>query len=320
MSDWLLQERGLSNPRSAGVSPACGIAGETPALRRSSEPLGRWRVRNDLGAKLFLIVLAAILLAPGSGQFARGEDDWDAEGPVPNARAVAREGLQFNAEVNVNSWVCGTVNLTQAQQKTETLLKLRVSSLERAGGLSKADAEKLRLAGQNDVASFFRRLDALKQECRGLNVNDRKFQEMWQKIEPLRTQFNGGLFNDTSLFSKVLHGMMRRDPSAPYRKEEEQRRRFCYRATIEVAVTVFENGVPLTDAQRQKFLKVLCDELPPPKSVGRQAEYVVFCQASKLDEAKLKPIFDAAQWRALSNLLRMAKGMEQGLKSNGYIP
>ena len=100
------------------------------------------------------------------------------------------------------------------------MLTLRLDSIERAGGLSKAQIEKLRLAGRGDVARFFRKVDAIKEECKGLNFNDRKFQEIWQKIQPLQAEFNAGLFDEKSLFQKVLQGMSRSDSSAPYQEQE----------------------------------------------------------------------------------------------------
>jgi hypothetical protein len=278
-------------------------------------------VRTDRRTRTALIALAiAVLLELPWGRCLRGEDDWDAEGRGPDARAAAQQRGQFDVEANITSWICGSPSRTTAERKAESLLTLRVGSLERAGGLSKAQLEMLRLAARNDLACFFRKMDALKQECRGMNVNDEKFQRIWPKVDPLRAQFNAGLLDETSLFQKVLQGMSRRDPSAPWHEEERQRRRFRYRATIEVAVAMFEAGVPLTDVQRQKFLKVLFDELEPPKSIGRRAEYVVFYQASKLDEGKLRPIFDDAQWRALDQVFRSAQGMEQNLKTQGFVP
>jgi hypothetical protein len=268
-----------------------------------------------------MIALAlAVLFALPRGRFLRGEDDWDAEDRTPDARAAAMQRGQFDAEANISAWICGSTSRATAERKAESLLTLRVHSLERAGGLSKTQLETLQLAARNDMACFFRKMDALKQECRGMNVNDQRFQQIWQKVDPLRTQFNAGLLDETSLFHKLLQGMSRRDPSAPYQEEERQRRQFRYRATIEVAVTMFEAGVPLTDVQRQKFLQVLFDELKPPKSIGRRAEYVVFYQASKLEEGKLRPIFDDAQWRALGQVFRNAKGMEQNLKTQGFVP
>ena len=43
-------------------------------------------------------------------------------------------------------------------------------------------------------------------------------------------------------------------------------------------------------------------------------------QAGTLEEEKLKPIFDNAQWRAIKQLLAQGKAMEAHLKSNGFVP
>jgi hypothetical protein len=276
-------------------------------------------MKFDRRTSLTSTVLAiAILLAPPSERLVRGEDDWDADGRAPDARAEARQ-QQFNVEANIICWIYGNSSQTAAEKKVESLLTLRIRSLERAGGLSKAQIEKLRLAGNNDMAGFFRKVEAVKRECHGLTFNDQRFQQVWPKISSLGSQFNAGMFGDKSLFDKVLQRMSRDDVSAPYQEEERQRRRFRYRAMVELAVTIFESGVPLTDVQRQKFLKMLVDDIEPPKSLGGRTEYAVFFQAGKLDESKLKSIFDDAQWQALSSLLRTAKAMESQLKIQGFV-
>jgi hypothetical protein len=274
-------------------------------------------MRTDSKTKLALLVmtLATLLVPP-----ARGEDDWDADSGSPAVRDAAMQRGGFDVEMNVNCWVCGNTDIAGAKRRTESMLNMRIVSLERTARLSKEQVEKLRLAGRYDVTSFFRKLDAIKEEFRGVGVNDVKFQQVWTRVQPLQAQFNVGMFDETSLFNKVLQGMLRRNPSADYEKEELQRRQFHYRATIELAVTMFESSVPLTVVQREKFVKVLLQETKPPKSIGNQPMYAVIYQASKLDENKLKPIFDDAQWHKLSNALRSARGFEQMLKSQGFVP
>jgi hypothetical protein len=226
----------------------------------------------------------------------------------------------MDMEANLTQQACGSQNQAQAEKKVESLLMLRVGSLERAGGLSKEQTEKLRLAGREDAQRFFRELDDLRQQCRGMTGMEPKFQELWPKISELQSRFNGGLFSDGSLFQKVLRGLARDNPTAPFLKEEERRRQARFRAMIQVTVMQFENGVSLTDLQRQKFLKLLFDELKPPHRLGRQAEYAVFFQMTNIDEAKLKSIFDDKQWRALSMWLRNAKARESHLKTQGFVP
>ena len=277
-------------------------------------------MRTDSKTKLALLVLAlATLLAPPP---ARGEDDWDADSEPPAVRDAAMRRGGFDLEMNVNCWICGNSDIAGAKRRAESMLNTRITSLQRAAGLSKEQAEKLRLAGRYDVTGFFRKLDAIKSEFRGveINNNNQRFQEVWTKVQPLQAQFNAGMFNESSLFNKVLQGMLRRNPSPAYENEESQRRQFQYRATIEVAVTMFESSMPLTGAQREKFVKVLLDETKPPKSIGGQPMYVVIYQASKLDEKKLKPIFDDAQWRSLSNALRNYRVFGQIIKSQGFVP
>ncbi len=269
--------------------------------------------------RLACIAVALALITSFSLQPARGEDDWDAQGRprevTPDMQRAA------NMEINVIQQICGGLDQAQAKKKVESQLAMRVGALERAGGLSKKQAEILRVAGNEDAQRFLRELDDFRQKYRGLNWNDRKFQEeVYPKMLELQSRFNGGLFADGSLFQKVLRGLARDEPAAPYMKEELDRRQSRFHAMIEMTVVRFENGVSMTESQRQKFLKLLFDELKPPHNFGRRTEYVVFYQMSKIDEAKIRPIFDDAQWRTLSMWLRNAKEMERQLKKQGFVP
>jgi hypothetical protein len=275
---------------------------------------------NPRRSLALIVLVGAFCLAVSQAWLASGQDDWDAEGRAPPAGAAVARAGRIDVEVNMNHWICGEANIDHARRKIDSILTLRLDSIERAGGLSKTQIEKLRLAGCNDVSRFFRKVDAIKEECKGIDFNDQKFQQMWPKISALQVEYNAGLFGEKSLFQKVVKGMAHSDSSAPYQVQEQERRTFRHRATIELVVTMFEIGVPLTEVQRQRFIELLFAELKPPKSWGSQEQYVVFYQVSKLDEAKLRPIFDDAQWRALNEVLLRAKGMEAHLKSQGFIP
>jgi hypothetical protein len=264
----------------------------------------------------WIVLAGALLLAPARP--AAAQDDWDAADRAAVAGPVRQP--QFNVEMNLNQWIFRNANVAQARDRIDSLLTLRLDCLERGGGLSKAQIEKLQWAGRADVMRFFRDVDALKEECKGLNFNDQRFQQIWPKVNALQGRLSTGLFDDNSLFHKVLEGMSRSGTSPPFQQQERQRRKFRQRAAIELALTTFEMGVPLTDIQRQKFLKLLVEELEPPKRFGGMDQYVVFYQASKLDEQKLRPIFDDAQWRAVNEMFRRARGMEVHLRTQGFIP
>jgi hypothetical protein len=276
-------------------------------------------MRSDRTTDLARIMLVgAFLLAMPSAQFARGQDDWGAEDRAAAAPAMQRNN--FDAEQYLNSIFYRNTSGNGGRESLDSVLKLRLDSLERAGGLSKAQIEKLQLAGRADITRFVGKVDALKEECRGMDVNNQNFQNIWPKISALQTELNSGLLNNKSLYSKALEKMSRADPSAPFVKPERERRKFRHRAALEMAVSTLEFGVPLTDVQRRKFIDLLVKETEPPKRYGDQDIYVVFYQASKLDAGKLKPIFDDAQWQALREMFDRAKSMEAHLRSQGYIP
>ncbi len=64
---------------------------------------------------------------------------------------------------------------------------------------------------------------------------------------------------------------------------------------------------------------MLVTETPPPPVFGRADYTYLMFQAAKLPEAKVKPIFDAAQWRLLSRQFNNAQMMEQWLRQNQLI-
>jgi hypothetical protein len=81
-----------------------------------------------------------------------------------------------------------------------------------------------------------------------------------------------------------------------------------------------ENSISLRADQRQRLLKLLLDETEPPKKFGQYDFYVVLLQAGRLGEAKLRPIFDDAQWQSLKKVLDQYRGLEMFLKQQGYLP
>ena len=79
-------------------------------------------------------------------------------------------------------------------------------------------------------------------------------------------------------------------------------------------------GLGLTDLQRKQFVELLVNEARPPRKFGPGDYWYLLLQTGRVPEAKLKPIFDAPQWRLLSRQFVQARGMEQWLKTNGVLP
>jgi hypothetical protein len=93
-----------------------------------------------------------------------------------------------------------------------------------------------------------------------------------------------------------------------------------HRATVEWFVVHVDKALGLTDSQRQQLIELLVALVPPPQKFGQGDYWYLMLQSARVPEEKIKPIFDAPQWRLLSRQFAQAKGMEQWLKQNGVIP
>ena len=172
-----------------------------------------------------------------------------------------------------------------------------------------------------NVRAFLREAEQIRQKYEEAKHDQRKVNEIVHAIQPIQRKIQKGMvFDDDSLLRKTLKNTLTGEQSDKYEQQQVQRRRFAYEAKIEYALVTLESGVPLREQQRKQFVKLLLEETEPPKSFGRQPHYEVFFLASTIDEEKLKPIFDDAQWQAIKRLLIQAHAMDSNLKRNGFFP
>jgi Zn-dependent oligopeptidase len=268
--------------------------------------------------RLLLVAAVAGIIAVGSALW--GQDDWDAEEQVLAQPGVLHQRAAFEVpEETFDQWAFGGKTTAHVTKRLDSLLTLQMESIERACELSTDQKKKLQLAGRGDVKRYFGSVEEVRKKFREVRRDQHKINQIWQDIQPLQTRFNSGLFDESSLFHKVLKRTLDPDQSAQYEQQQRERRKFRYEARIQLAVTMMEKGVPLRDEQRKKFVKLLAEDAEPPAKFGQHDYYVVLYHAAKLPEEKLKPIFDDAQWRALTQMFAQAKGMEAHLKRNGFI-
>jgi hypothetical protein len=197
---------------------------------------------------------------------------------------------------------------------------MHIEALDRACQLSEAQKKKLHLAGQGDIERFFDRYELVKQKFQALNNDQQKLQQIWQDINPLQTTLQAGLFHDDSLVYKLLRNTLTGEQRARYEAFDRERRAFHHRASIELAITMLEQGTPLRDAQRQQLIALLTNQTKPPRKFGQYEYYAIMFQLGRVPEEKLKPLFDPAQWNVVSRYLAQCKGMEPMLRQSGQLP
>ena len=218
----------------------------------------------------------------------------------------------------MDQWVFGRYGGSGgARNKLDSSLLLRIQDLERTCGITEAQKKKLRLAGRGDIKRFFDKVEELK----------RKFQQgqndpnanIWQEIQPLQVELNTGLFGDDSLYAKTIRRTLNHEQAARFESLSHERTSFRFRATVDWFVVHLDKGLGLTDDQRQRFVELLVNEARPPRRFGPGDYWYLLLQTARVPEAKLKPIFDAPQWRLLCRQFAQARAMEQWLKTNGVL-
>jgi hypothetical protein len=211
-------------------------------------------------------------------------------------------------------------NAKQARKQIETKLKLQLDELNRVCGLNDAQTHKLKLAGSSDIKRFFDEVSEVRKKVTLGMLNQNQWNQIWQDIQPIRTRQTKGLFGETSFYSKAVRKTLTDDQMARYDIVVNERRRFRYRASIEVAMTNLESAAPLRHSQHEAIVKLLLDETQPPPTFGEYDNYLIMHQLAKLSETRLKPLLDEPQWKQMEAQFNQARGMEQFLIQNGLLP
>jgi hypothetical protein len=239
--------------------------------------------------------------------------------PVPLAAVAVQRAMP---EAQFDQWVFQQdQNAAGARKRLEAFLTLQVEEIDRACGLTDAQKQKVQLTGRGDIARFFSRYEELRQKFLRLNPDQERFmQEMWQEIRPLQMTLQTGLFQDDSLLFKSLHHTLTPEQLPRYEAVARERRQLYHRANVELAVAMIEQTMPLRDAQRRGLIDLLVKETRPARKSGIYDFYVAVLQLGRMPEEKLKPLFDAAQWKAVRRLVEQYRGVEPFLRQNGLMP
>lgn len=260
-------------------------------------------------------VCAMVIFAVGSVGFAQDEDDEPAA--VPQAQ-IANFEIQEN---QFDSWIFQNLQtVAQARKRLEQMLTLQMDDVDRACQLTEAQKKKLQLAGRGDMLQFFEKVEVVRKKFLLVRKDQQKFNQIWQDISPLQVQFQAGLFGDDSFYHKTLRNMLKGEQLSKFTQIDGERRKFQYRAKVELVVAMLENALPLRDEQRQKLITLIVEETKPPRRFGQQDYYLVMWNISKIPEKALKPLFTDQEWKILNQQFQQVRGLEQWLKQSGMLP
>lgn len=262
------------------------------------------------------VALVGLCLLGGSLAAANAQNEDDEPMELPQV-PIQNWEIQEN---QFDGWIFQNLQtVAAARAKLNQMLTLKIDDVDRACQLTETQRKKLFLAGRGDVLAFLDQVEVVRKKFLLVRKDQQKFNEIWQDISPLQMRFQAGLYGDDSLYQKTLRNMLKGEQLSKFSAIDDERRKFQYRAKVELVVAMLENALPMRDEQRQKLITLILDETKPPRSYGQQDYYVVMWNISKVPEAKLKPMFDEAEWKIMNQQFQQVRGLEQWLKQSGVI-
>jgi hypothetical protein len=209
----------------------------------------------------------------------------------------------------------------ETRRRLDSRLKSRVEQIDRACALSKEQRNKLLVAGRGDIKRSLARLDELKNQFAAAPDDGRKQREILAEIASFSlSTTDKDIFGANSLFSKILKNTLTPAQLAAQQKAKKDAGVAQHRTTVGWVVRSVDTWLQLRPEQHQKLEDLLIAETRPPQKWGEYDYYGVMCQAAKLSEKKLKPIFDDEQWVQIRKQLDEALRIEKTLRIEGFLP
>lgn len=265
---------------------------------------GLHRVRS----RAILAATMVAVMAMGSISSAQEGEEGEAEKPPARGPRDAR-GEQWTSQMRLKT-----------RARLETRLAMEIEHIERTCRITGEQKKKLELAGLGDLKRSLDRIDTAGKNLNAARGDEKERQMLVQEIETVRRQILAELPGQGPMFAKTLPRVLNDDQMATYREGLRASRTLRHRACVDITVEVFDITAGCSDVQRQRLTELLLRETRLP-SKQCDEDVVVLAQAVRLPEAKLRPIFDAAQWRALSPMIgEMVAQSKEELDSAEFGP
>jgi hypothetical protein len=267
---------------------------------------------NDKRLALIAVVLA---LAP----FARISLAQEVNAPGPHDRVV-QQGAWTDEQLDdwVDQIVSGINDRdTPEQGRLDERLTLKLDWIQASCGITGEQKKKLQLAGRRDIKRFLDELREMKRQFRRIKEDPIQFAKMQQRLAEIQTSSAADLFGEASFLSKTLRPTLSDAQNAAYLRAIEESRAFAHRAAVEQAVQFCDLAIGLNNDQRRRLTELFVNEtrrIKRNESSEISLQFMMVLQTAKLSRAKLKAIFDAAQWKVMIALL---KQLETGVNAVG---
>lgn len=192
-----------------------------------------------------------------------------------------------------------------------------VRFVDAVASLNEGQKKKLKVAADTDVRRFFREVDSVREDLKKQGIDQHNINEAWQIIMPLQTKIQQGVFNQGSLFDRVIQSTLTNRQETAFRDEVQRRRERRWDVlTRSNLVAIEQASMPLTREQREKLLKILLTIELPTKLDKQMDVYAGYLRLLLVEErdVELKEFLTAKQMKVIEKYRDRYRGWERMLE------
>jgi hypothetical protein len=214
----------------------------------------------------------------------------------------------------------GEQNRATIRARLQTALKSRLQKLERLPNLTEAQKKKLELAGRSAINKH---IDQLEDDLRKLGQPDQERatrQKLLREFRERNRMSPDEIFGEGSFYAKVLKRTLTPDQIAWFDAADRVEAARRHESIIEWVLGTWDQSLKLRSNERERLGRFLREHTRPPRKTGEYDYYGILLQLARLPEGTLKSLFNDEQWSRLTPQIAAAKGLEDKLKEDGYLP
>lgn len=220
------------------------------------------------------------------------------------------------SEQQIVHWVFGNIGSeSQARKALDDQAELRIDAIQQGVELNPGQLATLQLAAEGDKQRFFAEYQLLRAEIPLGSIPQAKWQQVWQKVQPLRQRYEAGILGRSSLLAKTVKSVLSEEQWAAYQSLEQERLRRNYLALVKATIASIESKCPLTIDQREQLTTLIMDRSKSMEFTGQRyyQMYFVLAQMSQIPEEEIKPIFQEKEWGVIN------RARQQGVQMLGIL-
>lgn len=210
-------------------------------------------------------------------------------------------------------------SLSEGLRSLEAEFDRVLRGVKSSAELSSLEEEQLKLAGKGDIKRFVDLVYQTYIPIAGRDLSDDLFDDAWEKTLPLQKRLNNGLFEEGSLFQKVLMRVLSEEEKQAWSDARAERWAREKRIIVDAFISRFERSVPLIQRQREKLQEILVNQTFNIRNMDENGIYVIQYVFSKIDEEICKELFDEEQLKLMIHIRREGNEMGHWLVEEGVL-